>query len=90
MLFRSCKVISSTLVLNALTVWNDFTTSLIIAQRPEVRTIPLTQYFFFGEYNIELNMAFAAFVMAMIPIIILYLLMQKYIIGGVMAGAVKG
>ena len=35
-------------------------------------------------------MAFAAFVMAMIPIIILYLLMQKYIIGGVMAGAVKG
>lgn len=83
-------IISSTLVLNALTVWNDFTTSLIIAQRPEVRTIPLTQYFFFGEYNIELNMAFAAFVMAMIPIIILYLLMQKYIIGGVMAGAVKG
>lgn len=83
-------IISSTLVLNALTVWNDFTTSLIIAQKPEVRTIPLTQYFFFGEYNIELNMAFAAFVMAMIPIIILYLVMQKYIIGGVMSGAVKG
>ena len=83
-------ILSSTLILNALTVWNDFQTSLIIAQKDSVRTIPLTQYFFFGEYNIELNMAFAAFVLAMIPIIILYLIMQKYIISGVMAGAVKG
>lgn len=83
-------IISSTLILNALAVWNDFQISLIIAQKPEVRTIPLTQYFFFGQYSIKLNMAFAAFVLAMIPIIILYLVMQKYIIGGVMSGAVKG
>lgn len=83
-------IVSSNLVLNALAVWNDFQISLIIAQKPEVRTIPLTQYFFFGQYSVELNMAFAAFVLAMLPIIILYFLMQKYIIGGVMAGAVKG
>lgn len=83
-------IVSSTLILNALAVWNDFQISLIIAQKETVRTIPLTQYFFFGQYSIKLNMAFAAFVMAMIPIIILYLVMQKYIIGGVMAGAVKG
>lgn len=83
-------IISSTLILNALAVWNDFQISLIIAQTPEVRTIPLTQYFFFGQYSVRLNMAFAAFVLAMIPIIVLYFVMQKYIIGGVMAGAVKG
>lgn len=83
-------IVSSTLILNALAVWNDFQISLIIAQKEEVRTIPLTQYYFFGQYSIKLNMAFAAFVMAMIPIILLYLIMQKYIIGGVMAGAVKG
>lgn len=83
-------IVSSTLILNALAVWNDFQMSLIIAQKEAVRTIPLTQYFFFGQYSIKLNMAFAAFVMAMIPIIILYLVMQKYIIGGVMTGAVKG
>lgn len=83
-------IVSSTLILNALAVWNDFQISLIIAQKEEVRTIPLTQYFFFGQYSIKLNMAFAAFVLAMIPIIILYLFMQRYIIGGVMAGAVKG
>ncbi len=83
-------IVSSTLILNALAVWNDFQISLIIAQKATVRTIPLTQYFFFGQYSIKLNMAFAAFVLAMIPIIILYLFMQRYIIGGVMAGAVKG
>lgn len=83
-------ITSSLLVLNALTVWNDFQISLIVAQKPDVRTIPLTQYFFFGQYSIKLNMAFAAFVLAMIPIIVLYLIMQKYIIGGVMSGALKG
>lgn len=83
-------IVSSTLILNALSVWNDFQISLIIAQKEEVRTIPLTQYFFFGQYSIKLNMAFAAFVLAMIPILLLYLLMQKHIIGGVMSGAVKG
>ena len=76
-------IVSSTLILNALSVWNDFQISLIIAQKEEVRTIPLTQYFFFGQYSIKLNMAFAAFVLAMIPILLLYLLMQKHIIGGV-------
>lgn len=83
-------IVSSTLILNALAVWNDFQISLIIAQKAEVRTIPLTQYFFFGQYGGKLNMAFAAFLLAMIPIIVLYLVMQKYIIDGVMAGAVKG
>jgi raffinose/stachyose/melibiose transport system permease protein len=83
-------VLSSTLILNALTVWNDFQISLIISQRPAVRTIPLTQFYFFGQYTSRVNLAFAAFVLAMLPIIVLYLLLQKYIIGGVMAGAIKG
>jgi hypothetical protein len=83
-------ILSSTLILNALTVWNDFQISLIISQRPAVRTIPLTQFYFFGQYTSRLNLAFAAFVLAMLPIILLCFLLQKYIIGGVMAGAIKG
>lgn len=90
-IFPLLKPINSTaLILNALTVWNEFTVSLVVVQKSGVRTLPLTQFYFFGEHSVELNMAFAAFTLSMLPIIILYLVMQKYIIGGIMAGAVKG
>lgn len=83
-------IIFTSVVLNALNVWNDFQISLTLLQKKEVRTIPLTQYFFFGENNIELGLAFALFLLSMIPILILYLCLQKYIISGITSGAVKG
>lgn len=90
-IFPLLKPINSTaLILNALSVWNEFTISMIVVQKTQVRTLPLTQFYFFGEHSVELNMAFAAFTLSMIPIILLYLVMQKYIIGGIMSGAVKG
>lgn len=90
-IFPLAKPITSTaIILNALTVWNEFAVSLVVVQKQPVRTLPLTQFYFFGEHSIELNMAFAAFILGMIPIIILYVIMQKYIISGVMSGAVKG
>ncbi|MNG40736.1 maltose transporter permease [compost metagenome] len=54
------------------------------------RTIPLQQYFFFGQYSSDLNLAFAYAVMGMIPVIVFFLIMQKFIIKGIAAGAVKG
>ena len=83
-------IILTSVVLNTLNVWNDFQMSLTLLQRKEVRNIPLTQYFFFGENSIELGLAFALFIMSMIPILVLYLTLQKYIIGGITSGAVKG
>lgn len=90
-IFPLTKPITSTaIILNALTVWNEFSMSLVVVQKAQVRTLPLTQFYFFGEYSVELNMAFAAFVLSMIPIITLYIIMQKYVVGGIMSGAVKG
>ncbi|SHH45571.1 carbohydrate ABC transporter permease [Clostridium grantii] len=83
-------IVATSIILNALTAWNEFPITLIIAQTDSAKTIPLSQYFFFGQYSSELNLAFASFTLAMIPIIILYLILQKYIIGGLMAGGVKG
>jgi raffinose/stachyose/melibiose transport system permease protein len=78
------------IILSALAAWNDFAISLVLVQREHVRTLPLTQYYFFGQYNIEINMAFAAFTLSMIPIVLFYLVLQKYIEAGVTAGALKG
>ncbi len=83
-------IILTSVVLNTLNVWNDFQMSLTLLQRKEVRNVPLTQYFFFGENSIELGLAFALFLLSMIPVLVLYLALQKYIIGGITSGAVKG
>ena len=83
-------IILTSVVLNTLNVWNDFQMSLTLLQKKEVRNVPLTQYFFFGEDSVELGLAFALFLLSMIPILVLYLALQKYIIGGITSGAVKG
>ncbi|CAM4324658.1 raffinose/stachyose/melibiose transport system permease protein [Paenibacillus endophyticus] len=83
-------VTATVLVLNALYIWNDFLLPLLFLQDASYRTIPLQQYFFFGQYSSDLNLAFAYAVMGMVPIIVFFLFMQKYIIKGIAAGAVKG
>ncbi|RXZ82191.1 carbohydrate ABC transporter permease [Paenibacillaceae bacterium] len=83
-------VTATVLVLNALFIWNDFLLPLLYLQDKLYRTIPLQQYFFFGQYSSDLNLAFAYAVMGMIPIIVFFLFMQRYIIKGIAAGAIKG
>lgn len=84
------SVLCTAIIINALFAWNDFTITLNILMKEELKTIPLMLYRFFGEYNVELNLAFAAFTLSMIPILILYFSLQKYIVDGVVSGAVKG
>lgn len=83
-------VTATVVVLNALYIWNDFLLPLLYLQDQSYRTIPLQQYFFFGQYSSDLNLAFAYAVMGMIPVIVFFLFMQKFIIKGIAAGAVKG
>lgn len=78
------------LVLNSLFCWNDYSVALVMLRANEVKTLPLAQVIYFTDSGTELNLAFAFFIMAMIPILILYLSMQKYIVQGITAGAVKG
>ena len=77
------------LVLSFLNSWNDFAISMIICQKKEMRTIPMMQYAFFGEYSSNVSVAFAGALIAMVPTIIVYFCAQKYIVSGMTAGAVK-
>jgi raffinose/stachyose/melibiose transport system permease protein len=78
------------LVLNTLFVWNDYNVAVVLLREDSSRTLPLAQIIYFGENTTELNLAFAFFMIAAIPIIVLYLCTQKYIVAGIMTGAVKG
>lgn len=88
--FPLLKPISATIAaLHVMWLWNDFNISIILLQREKVRTITVKQFYFFGQYTADYGMAFAAAILSMIPIIICFVFMQKYIVSGISAGAVK-
>jgi len=77
-------------VLTALGTWNDVMTPLVIMSGSESTTLPLAQLNFQTQFGTNYNLAFASYLLALIPILIFYILCQKQIIGGVANGAVKG
>jgi raffinose/stachyose/melibiose transport system permease protein len=88
--FPLLKPITMTVtVLSFLASWNDFIISMIICQKSARRTLPLMQFYFFGEYSSNVSVAFAAALLAMIPAVAIYFCAQKYIVEGMTAGAVK-
>lgn len=85
------KPITSTIiVLDAMHLWNDFLFPRLMLISSDKRTIALSQFYFKGEYGSKYNLAFAAYMLAVIPVVVLYFCMQKYIVRGIAAGAVKG
>lgn len=88
--FPTLKPITVTVaILNVIWIWNDYLLPSLVLRSPALRTIPLSTFYFFGEFTIQWNLAMAGLVLSIIPVIIFYLFSQKYIIKGVMAGAVK-
>ncbi|MBH5317267.1 carbohydrate ABC transporter permease [Paenibacillus sp. GSMTC-2017] len=77
-------------ILNTLWIWNDYLLPSLILQSPELRTIPIATFNFFGQYTKQWDLALPALVMGILPVIIFFLSMQKYIIEGITQGAVKG
>ncbi|AIQ50780.1 carbohydrate ABC transporter permease [Paenibacillus sp. FSL R7-0331] len=78
------------IVLNALGIWNDYLLPSLILQAPELRTIPLATFSFFGQYTKQWDMALPALTLGVAPIVVFYLFMQRYIVEGIAAGSVKG
>lgn len=76
-------------ILNVLWIWNDFLLPSLILVKPEVRTLPLSTYSFYGTYTVDYGPLMASLVLTILPIIVIYLFAQKYIIQGVMQGSIK-
>lgn len=88
--FPLLKPTTATLIiLYALSLWNDYLLPSLILTDKSLYTIPIATKLFQGTYGNDMDLLMAALVMAIIPVIILYIALQKYIIAGVVAGAVK-
>lgn len=76
-------------VLNVLWIWNDFLLPSLVLVNPDTRTLPLSTYYFFGSYAVDYGPLMAGLLLTILPVMLIYLVAQKYIIQGVMQGSVK-
>lgn len=83
-------IMATSLITVAMGAWNEFMIPLYFFNSSSKWTLPLTVYNFFGQYASDWNYVFADLVLTALPITILYLFCQKYVIEGATAGAVKG
>ena len=81
----------STAILETMWVWNDYLLPTLVLDIKKYRTIPMAIQYFRGSYGrVEMGLMMACIMITVLPIIVMYLVCQKYIIDGVIAGAVKG
>lgn len=76
-------------ILTCLWAWNDFMLPLVILSDPDSQTLPLAQYVFQGQFNTNYPVSFASYLMAIAPMLLVYVFAQRWIISGVMRGSAK-
>lgn len=69
--------------------WNDFLLPQMLIADPAMQTLPVVQQLFAGQFNTNYSLAFASYLMALAPTLVIYLFAQRWIMSGVMRGAVK-
>lgn len=85
------SVTVTVIVLDVMWIWNDFLLPLLMVNASnETKTLVLAAYTFVGQMNTKWHYAMTAMVLAVVPSIIIFIFLQKYIVDGVVAGAVKG
>ena len=89
-IFPILKPMHSTVaILSVMWTWNDFLMPLVLLTKQQFQTLQLSQYVFRTQFSTNYNLAFASYVMALVPVIIVYVFCQRFIIKGVLQGAVK-
>ena len=85
------SVTATVIVLDVMWIWNDFLLPLLMVNSSKnTQTLVLSAYTFVGQFNTQWHYAMTAMVLAVLPSILLFIFLQKYIVEGVVAGAVKG
>ncbi len=82
--------VATVVIIDAMALWNDYLLPSLVLGRKELYTIPIATRAFYGTYSTDIGLIMAALLLAMLPILILYMFLQRFIVEGVVAGAVKG
>ena len=82
-------VISTVTILNVLGLWNDYLLPSLVLGKKALYTLPLAIRTFYGTFSSDLGKIMESLLMMVLPFIIVYIFLQKYIVGGVISGAVK-
>jgi raffinose/stachyose/melibiose transport system permease protein len=83
-------VIATVLILTFLNTWNEFPFALVLLTNPKLMTIPVALTNFNGQYTVNYPQLLSAMVVAVLPVVLVYLAFSKSIIQGMTAGSVKG
>lgn len=83
-------VTATVIILNAVTIFNDFTNPLYFLPGSQNVTVQLTLYRFMGQFSSSFNLLFADVILITVPMLILFIVFNKKIVAGIVAGAVKG
>lgn len=81
--------IATVAIIDAMAFWNDYLLPSLVLTKKDLYTIPIATQVFYGTYSSDLGLIMAALLLAMAPILILYLFLQRFIVEGVTSGAVK-
>ena len=81
--------IATVAIIDAMGFWNDYLLPSLVLAKKDLYTIPIATQVFYGTYSTDIGLVMAALLLAMAPILILYILLQRYIVEGVTSGAVK-
>lgn len=82
-------VTATVAIINGLWIWNDFLLPSVVLTETDQKTLPLKTFVFYGKYTSDYGLAMAGLLLSIIPILIFYFVMQRRIISGISAGAVK-
>ena len=81
---------STVIIINIISLWNDFFIVLLYLPKREMRTLQLAIFTFVGQYNSKLNLVTAGVILSVLPMVIVFLLLQRQFVEGIAGGAVKG
>lgn len=82
--------LATVVILNFINNWNEFSFALVLINDSSLKTIPLGLANFAGQYSTNYVVQMAGLTMALVPVLVLYLFMEKHLVKGMTAGAVKG